>query len=104
MNHSNNYITWIFQPIVDAANAIHDNQALKIPADISLNKFLREVGPGYYTYDGSLTTPSCNEVVSWHVMEGTITISQEQVPFFYLLNIFLPFILLRGSHMISTQK
>ena len=77
-------MTLLFQPIVDAANAIHDNQALKVSADISLNKFLREVGPGYYTYKGSLTTPTCNEVVSWHIMEGTITISQEQVPFLYI--------------------
>ena len=77
-------MTLLFQPIVDAANAIHDNQALKVSADISLNKFLREVGPGYYTYDGSLTTPTCNEVVSWHMMQGTIAISQEQVSFLYV--------------------
>ena len=83
MKYSNTYITLIFQPIVDAANAIHEDQALKVSAKISLNKFLSEVGPGYYTYDGSLITPTCNEVVSWHLMEGTIAISQEQVPFFY---------------------
>jgi len=75
-----------FQPIVDAANAIHEDQTLQVPANISLNKFLREVGPGYYTYDGSLTTPTCNEVVSWHMMQGTIAISQEQLDAFKGLN------------------
>jgi carbonic anhydrase len=75
-----------FQPIVDAANAIHEDQALEVSAEISLNKFLREVGPAYYTYDGSLTTPTCNEVVSWHVMDKTIAMSEDQINAFRYLN------------------
>merc|ERR1711973_944489 len=70
------------QPIVDAALAIHDDQSLEVPVEVSLNEFIKEVGPGYYTYDGSLTTPTCNEVVSWYVMEGAIAISQEQIDAF----------------------
>jgi len=70
------------QPIVDAALAIHDDQSLEVTAEVNLNEFIKEVGPGYYTYDGSLTTPTCNEVVSWYVMEGAIAISQEQIDAF----------------------
>jgi len=70
------------QPIVDAALALHDDQTLEIPAEVELKPFLQEVGAGYYKYDGSLTTPTCNEVVSWHVMTGAIAISQEQLDAF----------------------
>lgn len=32
-----------------------------------------------YTYKGSLTTPNCNEIVNWIVMQDPITISHEAV-------------------------
>ena len=34
---------------------------------------------GYYRYDGSKTTPPCDEPVDWHVMRQAPTISPEQV-------------------------
>ena len=37
------------------------------------------VGPDYYRYDGSKTTPPCHEPVEWYVMREQRTISQEQV-------------------------
>jgi len=33
----------------------------------------------YYTYDGSLTTPMCNESVRWVVFREKIGLSQNQV-------------------------
>jgi len=33
----------------------------------------------YYTYEGSLTTPGCNEVVTWVVFECCLTITQVQM-------------------------
>lgn len=33
----------------------------------------------YYTYDGSLTTPPCSEVVTWIVMQSPITMSADQL-------------------------
>jgi len=71
-----------FQPLVNAAKELKDDPSKEISANIDIKKFIDSVGPGYYTYDGSLTTPTCNEVVSWYVMEGTIAISQEQLDAF----------------------
>ncbi len=36
-------------------------------------------GHGYYRYDGSKTTPPCDEPVDWYVMREPKTISQDQV-------------------------
>lgn len=33
----------------------------------------------YYRYEGSLTTPSCNEIVIWTVFKDKIKINQESV-------------------------
>ena len=37
------------------------------------------VEPSYFRYDGSTTTPPCEEQVAWHVMREVRTISQAQV-------------------------
>ena len=75
------YFFFAFQPIIDAAKDLHKDSNAKIDATVVLQKFLNEVGPGYYTYDGSLTTPTCNQVVTWVVMEKAIEISQNQVKY-----------------------
>lgn len=33
----------------------------------------------FYRYEGSLTTPMCNEVVVWTVFEGPVEVSSDQV-------------------------
>jgi len=42
-----------------------------IPSDIR--------SAGYYAYEGSLTTPPCYDIVRWHLMKATSTISEEQL-------------------------
>lgn len=36
----------------------------------------------YYTYEGSLTTPPCSEIVDWYVMQKSVGISKEQMETF----------------------
>ena len=42
-----------------------------MPVDKTLSRFHR--------YAGSLTTPACNEVVTWTVLEKTVSMSEAQV-------------------------
>lgn len=35
----------------------------------------------YYTYNGGLTTPSCNEIVKWTVMQDPVSMSHDQMNF-----------------------
>ena len=44
------------------------NASIPLPTDLS-----------YYRYDGSKTTPPCDEPVDWHVLRKHATISKEQV-------------------------
>jgi len=87
------------QPFVDAALAIGakatyaEQEAHKVAVTaggISLKDLIDQVdidnnGPAYYYYKGSLTTPECNEVVNWFVMENTISISEYQIEAFRTL-------------------
>jgi carbonic anhydrase len=41
--------------------------------------------PGYWTYDGSLTTPPCTEGVRWFVFEQVLSLSREQLRAFTAL-------------------
>lgn len=59
---------WDKLPTVGNADPVDFNAAELLPSDRTT-----------YTYDGSLTTPPCSEVVSWHVMKTPVSISQEQL-------------------------
>jgi len=70
------------KPITDAADKIAKDSSKTPATTVELKKFLNKVGPGYYSYDGSLTTPGCNQVVTFIIMEKAIAISQEQIDAF----------------------
>lgn len=66
----------IVQAILDAAPAAGE----EVSGGIALNAgACVPSGSAYYAYDGSKTTPPCDEGVAWHVMRDPLTISQEQV-------------------------
>jgi len=61
-------------PFWDDLSAIEEAPVEDIDVDALL--------PGdktYYTYDGSLTTPPCSEIVTWIVMQTPTTMSAEQL-------------------------
>ncbi len=64
------------QEMLDAAPAAGSN----VEEGFSLDAALFMPGDvGHYRYDGSKTTPPCDEPVDWYVMHQTQTISQAQV-------------------------
>ena len=53
----------------------------KVYGQVDIAAFLPELTAAY-RYDGSLTTPPCSEGVEWSVLQGTITMSTEQMEAF----------------------
>ena len=64
----------VVQSILDATPPPDGTANASIPLTDSLPADL-----SYYRYDGSKTTPPCDEPVDWHVLRQSMTISQEQV-------------------------
>eukprot|EP00795_Rhopilema_esculentum_P015103 gene15103-6282_t len=47
--------------------------------DLDISKLMPSNKKDFYFYDGSLTTPKCNEAVKWIVFKDTISISEDQI-------------------------
>lgn len=56
----------------------HKGQSAKIGVPLNPGLFIPK-DSGYYTYQGSLTTPPCSECVIWIVFKEPIEVSHEQV-------------------------
>ena len=75
-----------------AANPLFDTVWKNVPAEkekavdvtsVSVNaKDLVPAEAGYYTFQGSLTTPPCSEGVTWYVLKKHATLSGEQLDAF----------------------
>ena len=64
----------VAQSILDAAPPLGESSDARIPLLATLPPDL-----SYYRYDGSKTTPPCDEPVDWYVLRHTMTLSQDQV-------------------------
>ena len=65
----------VVQAVLDAAPP---GETVEAGVDIHPGDYV-PVEPSYFRYDGSTTTPPCEEQVAWHVMREVRTISQAQV-------------------------
>jgi carbonic anhydrase len=74
----------------ESSNADFDSIFANLPAEesdptamgnIVLNNLLPE-SHLFSTYNGSLTTPPCNEIVRWLVLDASVTVSAEQIEAF----------------------
>ncbi|XP_071763462.2 carbonic anhydrase 4 [Centroberyx gerrardi] len=65
------------------ANITEEGQQLNLDPGISLDDLLVGVDrTQYYRYLGSLTTPTCNEVVVWTVFKQSIKVNRELIDLF----------------------
>lgn len=56
-----------------------DHDGTYTSTDVYSAADLLPAGKGYYTYQGSLTTPPCSEIVTWIVMKDHIEASSAQI-------------------------
>jgi len=72
-----------FDPVANAAAHLANDVLIgrsEAEQFLILQDFLDQIeGSYYYSYKGSLTTPGCNEVVSWIVMDQPIFIAKSQI-------------------------
>ncbi|XP_053605704.1 carbonic anhydrase 2-like [Plodia interpunctella] len=57
------------------------------PSHIDLTRLFSPEPQSYFTYAGSLTTPNCEEAVTWIVMDKPIIMSDEQFKVFSEVNV-----------------
>lgn len=69
-------------PLITAITESVNNKSTTTKTPSSLfSSFLNNSFP-YYMYEGSLTTPNCDEIVNWYVMEKAVPISKNDLLFF----------------------
>jgi carbonic anhydrase len=66
------------KPVFDDFPARGKTEATVSGASVNLADFLPKER-GYYTFDGSLTTPPCTEHVRWFVLKNAVTASPGQI-------------------------
>ncbi|GAB6028705.1 Carbonic AnHydrase [Chamberlinius hualienensis] len=69
------------------SNVSYVGQSFNLEPGLSLNDLFPDDKTTAYYYEGSLTTPACNEVASWFVFKDTVPISQNQLDKFRQLTI-----------------
>lgn len=72
-----------FDAIIDPVTG----QSTLLPVSIPISDLLPDDMSSFYRYSGSLTTPGCNEDVTWTIFDTPIAISERQVRYYKQLNI-----------------
>jgi len=72
-----------FTPLVNALKEIKEaGLVIDVEALYPLSAFMPRNLRSFYRYPGSLTTPTCNEVVTWTVFDKAVPISEAQMEVF----------------------
>ena len=75
-----------FDPIIEhLSEVIHEDDTVLIPENIDLIEILPDDLDSFYHYSGSLTTPTCDEVVTWTIFSKPNTMSSAQLQQFRTL-------------------
>ena len=90
-------LSYGFSKLAEMSNNVekrepHKTHNNKIKLNLNVGAFIRKVirnGANkhmstYWSYEGSLTTPTCNEAVTWVVFERALPIAQVQVSYMIL--------------------
>ncbi|MPC15313.1 Carbonic anhydrase 2 [Portunus trituberculatus] len=100
------------QPIIDALANIHEPDEETVVDSFIFRNLLPDNIDSFFRYEGSLTTPTCNEIVIWTVLRNTIPISSKQLAEFrklrddggiFLQNNFRQPLPLNGRQLTITQ-
>ncbi|XP_031619739.1 carbonic anhydrase-like [Contarinia nasturtii] len=79
--HISDEINPLLKNILDSAESVKDaaGQSNAIKAPFSPMQLLPKDRSSYFRYEGSLTTPSCDEAVIWTVLDKTVPFSITQI-------------------------
>ncbi|CAF0855706.1 unnamed protein product [Brachionus calyciflorus] len=97
-NHDNKNLL----PVTNVLKNIIKYNSKELISDFSLNSLIPFDLKNYFRYSGSLTTPGCDEVVQWHLVDSPILeISDEQILEFQSLEDSHGFVILTNSRPIQ---
>lgn len=85
--HISDEVNPMLKNILDSAESVKDEagQSNDITASFSPVQLLPKNRSSYYRYEGSLTTPSCDEAVIWTVLDNTVPFAITQIERFKLV-------------------
>lgn len=72
-----------FKPLTNALDKMDaEVHEAPIDKDFSLRELLPNSMAKFYRYSGSLTTPACDEIVTWTVFDEAVSMSEKQLEMF----------------------
>lgn len=79
--HISDQVNPLLKNILDSAESVKDaaGQSNEIKSAFSPDQLLPKKRSSYFRYEGSLTTPSCDEAVIWTVLDNTVPFAIAQI-------------------------
>lgn len=79
--HISDQVNPLLKNILDSAESVKDaaGQSNEIKSAFSPDQLLPKQRSSYFRYEGSLTTPSCDEAVIWTVLDNTVPFAIAQI-------------------------